>query len=69
MEERANAYQLMRWDALRTEGVALPEFANLRVEVLQHTEPDGGVYKDLRAASSPDRGVLGAPVGGEEGSP
>jgi predicted acylesterase/phospholipase RssA len=47
MEERANAYQLMLWDALRTEGVALPDFANLRVEVLQHTEPDWGVYKDL----------------------
>jgi predicted acylesterase/phospholipase RssA len=47
MEERANAYQLMLWDALRTEGVALPDFANLRVEVLQHTEPDWGVYRDL----------------------
>ena len=50
MEERANAYQLMLWDALRTEGVALPDFANLRVEVLQHTEPDWGVYKDLPEA-------------------
>jgi hypothetical protein len=47
MEERANAYQLMLWDALRTEGVALPDFANLRVEVLQHTEPDWGTYQDL----------------------
>jgi predicted acylesterase/phospholipase RssA len=47
MEERATAYQLMLWDALRTEGVALPDFANLRVEVLQHTEPDWGTYKDL----------------------
>jgi len=47
MEERANAYQLMLWDALRTEGVVLPDFANLRVEVLQHTEPDWGTYKEL----------------------
>lgn len=47
MEERANAYQLMLWDALRTEGVALPDFASLRVEVLQHTEPDWGTYRDL----------------------
>lgn len=47
MEERANAYQLMLWDALRTEGIALPDFANLRVEVLQHTEPDWGAYKEL----------------------
>jgi predicted acylesterase/phospholipase RssA len=47
MEERANAYQLMLWDALRTEGIVLPDFANLRVEVLRHTEPDWGVFTDL----------------------
>src|SRR4029077_2863643 len=59
MEERANAYQLMLWDALRTgrvrrwwaalrtEGVALPACGSLRVEVLQHTEPDWGTYRDL----------------------
>ena len=47
MEERANAYQLMLWDALRTEGIALPDFGSLRVEVLQHTEPDWGTYPDL----------------------
>ena len=47
MEERANAYQLMLWDALRTEGVVLPDFANLRVEVLRHTEPDWGTFTDL----------------------
>ncbi len=47
MEERANAYQLMLWDALRAEGVLLPAFESLRVEVLQHTEPDWGVYQDL----------------------
>ena len=47
MEERANAYQLMLWDALRSEGVVLPSFASLRVEVLQHTEPDWGTYRDL----------------------
>jgi hypothetical protein len=47
MEERANAYQLMLWDALRSEGVVLPSFESLRVEVLQHTEPDWGTYRDL----------------------
>jgi predicted acylesterase/phospholipase RssA len=47
MEERANAYQLMLWDALRTEGIALPDFANLRIEVLRHTDPDWGTYQDL----------------------
>jgi hypothetical protein len=50
MEERANAYQLMLWDALRTQGILLPDFANLRVEVLRHTEPDWGVFKDLPEA-------------------
>ncbi|HZP39624.1 MAG TPA: patatin-like phospholipase family protein [Methylomirabilota bacterium] len=47
MEERANAYQLMLWDALRSEGVLLPGFERLRVEVLQHTEPDWGTYQEL----------------------
>src|SRR6478672_2080256 len=47
MEERANAYQLMLWDALRTEGVALPDFANLRVEVLKHVDADWSGYQDL----------------------
>ncbi len=47
MEERANAYQLMLWDALRAEGVLLPGFERLRVEVLQHTEPDWGAYQEL----------------------
>jgi hypothetical protein len=54
MEERANAYQLMLWDALRTEGLILPDFANLRVEVLRHTEPDWGVFKDLPEACRSD---------------
>ena len=40
MEERANAYQLMLWDALRTQRIAVPDFANLRIEVLGHTELD-----------------------------
>ncbi|HEY7204571.1 MAG TPA: patatin-like phospholipase family protein [Methylomirabilota bacterium] len=57
MEERANAYQLMLWDALRTEGIVLPDFANLRVEVLRHTEPDWGVYKDLPEACRSDFGL------------
>ena len=38
MEERANAYQLMLWDTLRTQKIAVPDFANLRIEVLGHTE-------------------------------
>jgi predicted acylesterase/phospholipase RssA len=49
MEERANAYQLMLWDALRTEGVVLPDFANLRIEILKHTEATWGGYQDLPA--------------------
>ena len=49
MEERANAYQLMLWDALRTEGVVLPDFASLRVEVLRHTEAEWAGYQDLPA--------------------
>ena len=40
MEERANAYQLMLWDALRTQRIVVPDFANLRIEVLGHTELD-----------------------------
>jgi predicted acylesterase/phospholipase RssA len=47
MEERANAYQIMLWDALRTEGIVLPDFASLRVEVLRHTEAEWGGYQDL----------------------
>jgi predicted acylesterase/phospholipase RssA len=37
MEERANAYQLMLWDTLRTQKILVPDFANLRIEVLGHT--------------------------------
>ncbi|HSB80472.1 MAG TPA: patatin-like phospholipase family protein [Candidatus Methylomirabilis sp.] len=40
MEERANAYQLLLWDALRTQGVVLPSFKDLRIEVLRHIEPE-----------------------------
>jgi len=47
MEERANAYQLMLWDALRTQGILLPDFAHLRVEVLKHTEAKWSGYEDL----------------------
>ncbi len=51
MEERANAYQLMLWDALRTQGVVLPSFKDLRVEVLAHTEPEWrGAFQDLPPA-------------------
>jgi len=38
MEQRANAYQLMLWDALRTQDILLPDFAQLRVEILKYTE-------------------------------
>lgn len=47
MEERANAYQMMLWDSLRTEGVVLPDFAHLRIEVLKHTDADWTGYQDL----------------------
>jgi len=47
MEERANAYQIMLWDALRTQDIVLPAFANLRVEVLRHTDLDWSGYSDL----------------------
>jgi predicted acylesterase/phospholipase RssA len=47
MEERANAYQMMLWDSLRTEGVILPDFAHLRIEVLKHTDADWTGYQDL----------------------
>jgi predicted acylesterase/phospholipase RssA len=38
MEQRANAYQLMLWDALRTQDILLPDFPHLRVEILKYTE-------------------------------
>jgi predicted acylesterase/phospholipase RssA len=57
MEERANAYQLMLWDALRTEGIVLPDFANLRIELLRHTEPDWGTYQDLPEACRSEFGT------------
>jgi Patatin-like phospholipase len=48
MEGRANAYQLMLWDALRTQGILLPDFNHLRVEILKYTEAKwSGGYQDL----------------------
>jgi predicted acylesterase/phospholipase RssA len=48
MEERANAYQLMLWDALRTQDILVPGFAQLRVEILKYTEAKwSGGYQDL----------------------
>jgi hypothetical protein len=38
MEQRANGYQLMLWDALRTQDILLPDFPHLRVEILKYTE-------------------------------
>ena len=48
MEQRANAYQLMLWDALRTQDILLPDFAQLRVEILKYTEAKWSRgYQDL----------------------
>jgi hypothetical protein len=48
LEGRANAYQLMLWDALRTQGILLPDFNHLRVEILKYTEAKwSGGYQDL----------------------
>ena len=48
MEERANAYQLMLWDALRTQDILVPDFAHLRVEILKYTEAKWkNGYQDL----------------------
>ncbi len=49
MEQRANAYQLMLWDALRTQDVVLPDFGHLRIEVLGHTQVDWGGFAELPA--------------------
>lgn len=54
MEERANAYQMMLWNSLRTEGVVLPDFAHLRIEVLKHTDADWTGYQDLPDACRED---------------
>jgi len=40
MEERANAYQAMLWHSLRTEGVLLPDYDQLKLIILRHTEAD-----------------------------
>lgn len=40
MEERANAYQAMLWHSLRTEGVLLPNYDQLKLIILRHTEAD-----------------------------
>lgn len=40
MEERANAYQAMLWHSLRTEGVLLPDYNQLKIIILRHTEAD-----------------------------
>jgi predicted acylesterase/phospholipase RssA len=40
MEERANTYQTLLWHSLRTEGVVLPDFAHLRIEVLKHVDAE-----------------------------
>jgi predicted acylesterase/phospholipase RssA len=47
MEERANTYQALLWHSLRTEGVVLPDFAHLRIEVLKHVDAEWTGYEDL----------------------
>jgi len=47
MEERANTYQTLLWHSLRTEGVVLPDFAHLRIEVLKHVDAEWNGYEDL----------------------
>jgi hypothetical protein len=47
MEERANSYQAMLWHSLRVRGGVLPEFGNLRIVVLKHTDADWEGYDDL----------------------
>ena len=47
MEERANTYQTLLWHSLRTEGVVLPDFAHLRIEVLKHVDAEWTGYDDL----------------------
>jgi patatin-like phospholipase len=47
MEERANTYQTLLWHSLRTEGVVLPDFAHLRIEVLKHVDAEWTGYQDL----------------------
>jgi len=47
MEERANAYQMMLWNSLRTEGVILPDFSHLRIVILKHTDADWTGHQDL----------------------
>lgn len=47
MEERANTYQTLLWHSLRTEGVVLPDFAHLRIEVLKHVDAEWTGHQDL----------------------
>jgi hypothetical protein len=47
MEERANTYQTLLWHSLRTQGVVLPDFAHLRIEVLKHVDAEWTGYQDL----------------------
>jgi predicted acylesterase/phospholipase RssA len=54
MEERANAYQMMLWHSLRTEGVVLPDFSHLRIVVLKHIDADWAGYEDLPPACRQD---------------
>jgi hypothetical protein len=54
MEERANTYQTLLWHSLRTEGVVLPDFAHLRIEVLKHVDADWNGYEDLPDACRED---------------
>jgi hypothetical protein len=46
MEDRANAYQTLLWDSLRTEGV-LPASNQLRIVVLKHVDAEWTGFQDL----------------------
>ena len=47
MEERANAYQAMLWHSLRTESGLLPDYKDLKLIILRHTEAEWTGYQDL----------------------
>ncbi|GIW54783.1 MAG: hypothetical protein KatS3mg082_1187 [Nitrospiraceae bacterium] len=69
MEERANSYQAMLWHSLRVRGGVLPEFGNLRLVVLKHTDADWEGYDDLPDACRsefPPRCHAGADQAGRE---
>ncbi|HET8579494.1 MAG TPA: hypothetical protein VFL31_00700, partial [Nitrospiraceae bacterium] len=47
MEERANAYQMLLWEILRSDNLLLPDFDHLRIVLLKHTDAAWTGYRDL----------------------